>query len=299
MKSRRHDSQNRIYIKGKYITIVGRDQPQFDRVNVFIKSVYDIEDNSNCVIFNTIPNQEIEISECRSEFPGKRFILYNFEQITEHNVWMNVKQYLYRMRFFDEIWSYTPSSTKAIREAGYRCEFKPIYYVPSLEFIDRSNPNKEFDLLFVGALSDCRCTQLRNITRQLDYEYSVIMGTGLTGPIYHNLLMNSKVMLNIHGMKSVDQECERLTFHVANRVPIISEISEPSYFEGLIYEYKSTREVPKLAEFVIESYDELGNSSYEKFLKISKELSCSVPRVHAFQGGEDLSLDNWRYINYL
>lgn len=292
-----HNARNSIEIEGKYIVLSYRDIPQYNQIIKYVFNVFDIPKYDGCVIFlhNPIPWTRVE-TEYRNRYPGRKFIIYNFEQLIEGNPYFNIWDYIGVLHVFDEVWSYTSMSTeklwtcRKLMEQGKKAKFVPIIANPSWDGLVTRGPF-DWDIGFVCSLTKHRLDHLKRFTNEIGFDYTFNLATGIENENYYKYLSKVKMMLLIHGGKEVDQEIERLSFLVYSGIPVLSESSVPNYFEGLIEEYKDPDTVRKKLDKLLE--DPYNTENKEKLTKISNNLREMI------LNDVEIPTENFKYINYL
>jgi hypothetical protein len=149
-----------------------------------------------------------------------RTIIYNLEQIDDmtFQTWPDLLP-LFR-RF--EVWDFSERNIERLRGIAPRVFHLPVGVVPEMT---RINPaaTQDIDVLFYGSLTDRRKAALRAIT---DTGLRVRAEFGLYGAERDALIARSKLVLNLHKHAAQIFEIVRVSYLLANRVAVVSEVSE-------------------------------------------------------------------------
>jgi hypothetical protein len=149
-----------------------------------------------------------------------RTIVYNLEQIDDatFQTWPDL---LPLMQTF-EVWDFSERNIARLRGVAPRLFHLPVGVVPELTRIRRA-PAQDIDVLFYGALTDRRQAALRAIR---DTGLTVRAEFGLYGAERDALIARSKLVLNLHKHAAQIFEIVRVSYLLANRVAVVSEVSD-------------------------------------------------------------------------
>ncbi len=197
--------------------------------------------------------------------PGKS-ILYNLEQITPCSDWLTA-DYLKLLRRH-RVWDYSRYNIGQLEQLGIRNIIHcPIGYSDRLSRIVPAT-DKDIDVLFYGSL---------NARRQHVLETLVSSGLrvetlfGVYGEQRDAVIARSRIVLNVHFYPAKIFEIVRISYLLANRVCVVSEVSPPdsaleSVQDGII-------EAPyeRLAETCCEiiangAWENIARQGYEVFV---------------------------------
>lgn len=145
-------------------------------------------------------------------------ILYNLEQIDSGSPWLT-ERYLALLRRYP-VWDYSPRNISALNQLGIpdvvHCG---IGYVPELTRIARTT--EEIDVLFYGSMNERR----HHIVRQLvDRGLRVEVLFGSYGRERDAAIARSRIVLNVHFYEAKVLELVRVSYLLANRRFVVSEV---------------------------------------------------------------------------
>jgi hypothetical protein len=145
-------------------------------------------------------------------------IIFNLEQVAEGTLWL-AKDYLDLLKTH-AVLDYSPSNRDRLHRIGIRhAGLLEIGYSPVLTRIP-ADREKDIDVLFYGYLSERRMDLLE-----------AIAGAGLEVHACHNRfgaerdedIARSKMVLNVHHYEDAVFEVVRVSYLLANSVPVVSE----------------------------------------------------------------------------
>src|ERR1043165_4218636 len=148
-------------------------------------------------------------------------ILYNLEQLGGNNFWGSPAFFSLMRRF--AVWEYSAANVPILAQRGIQVQaIIPISYFAGLSRIDRSSQPKDIDVLFVGSMNERR-----------NHIISLMRSSGLNTVTLFNkygadrdaYLARAKLMLNVHFYPAKILEEVRLSYYLANRLPVLSEHS--------------------------------------------------------------------------
>jgi len=163
-----------------------------------------------------------------SSIPPCEFIIYQLEQLSDHEGWFKA-EYLSIFGRAREIWDYATENIRFLAAKGIEhVRHLPIGFHEKLQTIAVQSP--VYDVLFYGCLNQRREAVLRDLAR--DCNVKVLFG--LYGPERDRYIAQSKVVLNIHFYEAQIMEQPRITYLLNNARFILSETSRVNPFgDGL------------------------------------------------------------------
>jgi hypothetical protein len=215
-------------------------------------------------------------------------ILYNLEQLEGNEFWGSAKFFFVMQRF--PVWDYSNANVPALAKKGIQVQaIVPISYFDGLSRIDRSSQPKDIDVLFVGSMnerrnhiiSSMRASGLNTVTLFNKY-----------GPERDAYLARAKLMLNVHFYPAKILEEVRISYYLANRLPVLSEHSgnrdtDAEWSHGVFfadYEHLASHAVhlckseDRRAQLAEEGFRFISKRSIRPHLK--KALSATMPVFH-------------------
>ncbi len=191
-----------------------------DKMKYNTQIVYNISEE-DIINNNNNPNEIYIILFCQTLqiIPSKnKYIIYQLEQVKQSK-WIDN---LYLKRIEESLFTldYSLYNYKNY-EKKYR---KKIYHFP-IPIIKKLNINNNieiiYDLLFFGNLNNRR----KNICRMIKNKYNILVINNLFGDDLYNIIMKSKIILNIHFYKNAILETARINDVLRFNKLIISEKS--------------------------------------------------------------------------
>ncbi len=145
-------------------------------------------------------------------------IIYNLEQIEAGSAWVTPALVDIYKRY--TVWDYSTRNVEPLRALGVRVEHVvPIGYEPVLTRIPAA-PEKDIDLLFVGSMNERRRDVLQKF---VDAGVRVSAHFGVYGAQRDALYARAKLVANVHYYEAKVLEIVRLSYLLANRIPVLSE----------------------------------------------------------------------------
>jgi hypothetical protein len=190
-----------------------------DKMNYNSTIVYSIS-NEDIINNNNNPNEIyiILFCQCLNILPSKnKYIVYQLEQVKQSK-WINQ---LYLDRIEQSLFTLDYSLYNINNyEEKYR---NKIYYfpIPIKTEIISNNIENSYDLLFFGCFNNRR----KNICNFLKDKYNILFVDNIFGDKLYNLIMKSKIILNIHYYKNAVLETARINDVLIFNKVIISEKS--------------------------------------------------------------------------
>jgi hypothetical protein len=154
-------------------------------------------------------------------------VVYNFEQMRGVDTSATKAEVKYcASRFI--IWDYSPSNTDAWRTLGSRrVKVVPVGYAPILTRIAKRHP-QDIDVLIYGLSSDKRLNVFHALSRS---GLTTLFVCGLYGTARDDLIARSKIVLNINQYEQRVFEIVRVSYLLANRKVVLSDIEPDTYID--------------------------------------------------------------------
>ena len=160
-------------------------------------------------------------------------ILYNLEQVAAHSRWTDAA--FMALLKSAVVWDYSKANVAALGKLGIAARFVPIGYDPILTRIEPAE--ETIDVLFYGVINDRRRAILKRLA---GHGVRVSAAFGLYGAERDRVIARSKVVLNLHCFEGGIFEIVRVSYLLANRKPVVSELgSDPAieapYRDGVLF----------------------------------------------------------------
>lgn len=156
-----------------------------------------------------------------SRLPEK-FIAFQLEQ--KRSRWFT-RDYLSILSKAAFILEFSKKNIEFLHNSGF--PFSKIYYCPilpnsfSLANFYNNKENKEFDLVFYGALN----TRRKKILDSLSKKFKILVLSELFGEELYCQISRARLLINIHFYEDADLETTRITEAISLGIPIVSESS--------------------------------------------------------------------------
>jgi len=211
-----------------------------------------------------------------SDIP-KNLILFNLEQIHLDSPWMS-QSYLNILRSYP-VWDYSYRNIQELKKWGVNnVRYCGIGYEPELTKIPQFE--EDIDVLLYGSLNDRRMEILKELKNN---GLNIIGLFGVYGKKRDRYIARSKVILNIHYYEARVFEIVRVSYLLANKKFVISELGhdndlEKPFAKGMVF---STYE--ELVEKCIEYLKEESSRKEiaEKGFNLMRQHSQAVFLKHA------------------
>lgn len=209
-------------------------------------------------------------SKLRREYPGKKLVVYQLEQLFDRSKWANEHTYKW-LKNVDEIWEYDLSNLEWLRCNGFKPDYRPMVYCDALRDIERAD--KDIDILFYGYPTQRRLMILSELMERTWTEYSTVWATGVTGDRLKSLLGRSKIVLNVHAfLEDRRQEQVRIFYPVINGCCVVSEKSPHNEFGKSIVVCDTNKIAPTLKHVLDHGlWKAVGESAPEVYRKHCEE----------------------------
>ena len=200
---------------------------------------------------------------------GKPYVLYQMEQLAADRGHLpNFPGYVGLMRDALCVWDYSLSNIEQLAQMGItRVAHVPAGFHSALEVLAHDQP-KDIEVLFYGALTPRR----EHIIRALrDRGVSAEALFGMYGDARNSIIARAKILLNLHAVEIDTLEEIRLSYLLANRCFVISELSDHNpYGDGVVF-----RPYDQLVETCVhylqagdEVRQEIANCGYQAIRKL-------------------------------
>jgi hypothetical protein len=249
-------------INGKYI-IIHELNAYFEHVTHMLLEHFDLPNYSN-VLFSVGTYTKIPIQEIKYNFPNKKIIVYQLEQLMSGcGNHLLVSQILDNIKYADEIWDYDILNIEYLKEYNIKVDrLLPLLYTTKLDNIS-SLENPEIDVLFYGWINDRRSRVFLDLQSVLYNQLKIVWVYGESA--IDKYIANSKVILNIHAYEPWNrQEQVRMFYPLINGKTNVSETSQINYMAGEIIE----SDLPTLGESLVEVCN---SDKWKIFGKLAKE----------------------------
>jgi len=147
-------------------------------------------------------------------------ILYNLEQVEMGSSWFRPELLEIFRRY--TLWDYSRRNVAALGAVGIEvARLVPIGYVPELTRIAHA-AEPDLDVLFFGSLNPRRIAVIERL-RAAGLRAEAVFG--VYGKPRDDLIARAKVILNVHYYEAKVLEMVRLSYLLANRCCVLSEVS--------------------------------------------------------------------------
>lgn len=254
-------------IKGKHIIIYSLPNRYFSNIIAFVLEYFDKQDHQGCIIVLSAYLAHTNLEVIRRSHPGKRIIVYNWEQLMAGNTYLDIKKIIDGMRTADEIWDYDTLNADYLGFFGIKVH--KIYnfkYTQSLKRL-QNKQHPEIDVLIYGYLSSVRLGKMKDLYSSLYHKCSIVTTAYLSHDLQDRFMENSKIILNLHGMEPYHrQEQDRIGFCLINEKCVLSEPSQINYFGDCIVE-ELVPNLPEKIKYLLEgeNWRQVANKGYKQF----------------------------------
>jgi hypothetical protein len=153
-------------------------------------------------------------------------ILYNLEQIQKDSPWLN-PAYLELLRRYP-VWDYSERNIRGLKDVNVtNVALCGIGYMPSLTRIAPA-PAQDIDVLFIGSTSERRMAILRELAAG---GANVVLAYNSYGPERDAQIARAKLVINLHYYEAQVFEIVRVSYLLANRTCVVSEIGRDHKME--------------------------------------------------------------------
>lgn len=155
-----------------------------------------------------------------------RLVLYNLEQIQEGGPVITAG-YLDLLKRH-AVWDYSARNIAALKRAGVSAQLCGVGYVPALTRIPLSF-YQDIDVAFVGSITPRRERVLGELQ---SFGLKVFVGVNLYGEERDKIFGRSKIALNVHTYDAQVFEIVRVSYLLANRICVVSEVGRDRALEA-------------------------------------------------------------------
>jgi len=257
-----------------------------------------------------------KIDYYRENFPGKKIIVYQLEQLYNNkSLWYDKKsknnlikkrteQIIDWLTKCDEIWDYDIDNKNFLIKEGFsNVIFYPLHYSQNLKVLDKEECKT--DILFFGSINKKRARILSllknkyNIKIIGDYSFidqNDIKKYGLTiqqkkyGHELNKEIKNAKIILNLNYYESKIQEQVRIFPLVINNKCVLSQKTLRNYFGDLIVEFIDDNDLIEKLNFLLKdnNWEKVSNGISEKFKNKNKMDIKIGANYNTFYGVKNL-----------
>ena len=207
----------------------------------------------------------------QKQFPGKRVIAYQLEQLfgpSGNNNFIDAKKSIEVLSTFPEVWDYDRMNVEVLRWHSVTVKrILPMVYTKRLDRI-QSLQDPKIDVLFYGLLNERRWRIIEKIQRKC---YGKLRLAWIYGDVDMDAhIANSKIILNLHAFEPWNrQEQVRMFYPIINGKTVVSEPSQTNYLEGMIIE-SDVNEMPDMLQDLCrtERWREFGIEARDKFMNV-------------------------------
>jgi hypothetical protein len=213
-----------------------------------------------------------------------RLILYNLEQIENDSPWLNPAYVELLKRY--PVWDYSARNIERLKTFGVKHALLcGIGYMPALTRIPAAT--EDIDVLFVGSLNARRRLVLEQIAQQgknVQAHYTIY------GEERDAVIARSKIVLNLHFYAAQVFEIVRVSYLMANRKCVVSEIGQDEALEAPLREGIAFAPYDRLAETCVRLLSEpqerarLAQRGFTSFSALS-QVPMLKRALEAFIGG--------------
>ncbi|MBQ4132906.1 MAG: hypothetical protein IJD04_04125 [Desulfovibrionaceae bacterium] len=187
--------------------------------------------NSQNIIFGLHDRPDISLDTLPEDV-----IIYNLEQVTLRSRALR-PQYLEAMRRF-RVWDYSLRNIERLqKDYGVRnIVHVPLGYMPQMTVINPDYP-KDIDVLLYGCPNPRRKAVIDELRRR---GRNALLACDVFGAVRDGLIARSRLVLNVHFYLPGILEIVRISYLLANRIPVVSELNPDTeipagYEEACVY----------------------------------------------------------------
>jgi len=168
----------------------------------------------------------------------KKYISYNFEQLTTDKIWDS--HFFDKLKNAVEVWDYSLENIKILESKGIKCKFLPLGITNTIDYnINREIDSRKLDFLFYGCINDNRINKLKNLL-QIYYKTpeKYFVSNNCWGNDLIQKMSETRIGINIHFYTgNTILEIHRIYPMIINRVWVISETSNDSWYDEKLKDY--------------------------------------------------------------
>jgi len=207
----------------------------FDNVATMVLDYFDVPDRNNTIfVLGSYAFQPI--SYFRSNFPNKKIVIYQLEQMMGGQNFNNPHTIIKNIVGADEIWDYDHLNIHWMSKFDVKVDrLVPMLYSKKLEWNTAPQENPDFDSIFMGFLTKDRFEFFRKFQRD---SYGKLKFSWIYGDDnIEKHTLRSKTFLNIHAFEPWNrQEQVRMFVPIINKRTVVSQVSQRNYLEESIVE---------------------------------------------------------------
>jgi hypothetical protein len=152
-------------------------------------------------------------------------IVFNLEQVEDRLFDWAPKLKHFLMNY--EVWDYSRQNVERLKDLVPRIHYLPVGWEPELTRIERA-PIQDIDVLFYGAPTERRMAIIEGLrARKVNAQFVF----GVYGAERDALIARSKIVLNLHHTEAQVFEIVRVSYLLANKKAVVSELSRESDIE--------------------------------------------------------------------
>jgi hypothetical protein len=212
----------------------------------------------------------------RQNFPGKRIIVYQTEQLFGthgRNNFVDVPSIVESLRGYPEVWDYDELNVHFLSYFDVVVKkVLPPLYTKSLRRIE-TVPEPSIDVLFYGTMNPRRANLIDAIQRKF-YAKNTFVWSYCKIQDIDRYIADAKVVLNLHAFEPWNrQEQVRMFYPVINGKTVVSEPSQENRMQGLIIEVKPEELGQRLLEIcTTDTWRTFGAAAATEFERRTREF---------------------------
>jgi hypothetical protein len=183
---------------------------------------YSLNDNDNVYLICTTHENRL--------LP-KRYISYNFEQLTTDKVWQPI--FFENLSKAELVLDYSLENIKELEKYNIKAHFLPLGYSKVMENNCNNILDKTVDFTFLGSVNNYRYDKLKSlIAIYSKNKDKLVISNNYWGDDLKKLYNKTKIGLNMHYYSGrTILEVHRIIPLVANKILVISEKSNDSWYD--------------------------------------------------------------------
>jgi hypothetical protein len=252
-------------IQGKFVRVHERNV-FFSHVTAMLLYHYDCFEHAGKVfILGDYITESIDT--LRAAYPDAKLVAYQLEQLVGGVNWHPVNKTIQNLHLYDEIWDYDALNIKFLSWHGVSVDkLVPLRYTPSLR-LTTPDIEPDIDLLFYGFMNPRRLKFFESLQRHFYGRLKVIHAYGIFGSQLDELLLRSRIVLNIHPFEPYHrQEQPRIFYPLINSRHVLSEKSQANWFGSSISEF-TLETLPSVIERNLDNWKSNGTHAAKFFME--------------------------------
>jgi len=197
--------------------------------------------------------------------PRCRYIPYQFEQLGPGGGDFVTGEAWRILRHATEVWDFSRSNVKLLRDSGVPARLLPVGYHERLELVE-PRAGRDIDLLFSGSVNERRADVLRGIEAATGVAVRAMFG--VYGPAKNAMLGRAKIHLHIHHGERRAFQQPRIAHLLNNRCFVIGEESEDDPYPEVDLVSVPRQQLPEACTYYLARPEErhrLAERSYRQF----------------------------------